>query len=290
MRVATGLMMLCAALAAAPAALAQGARAVVEGVQSPAWVERGAESRPLAPGTELRAGDRIRTGAGSRVHLKLPEGSSVKLGENARFEFAELPPERDSVFRAALRVLEGAFRFTTDALSKARRREVSVSVGTVIAGVRGTDLWGKSMREREIVCLIEGRVEVAAPNEAPVVLDQPRHFYVREQGRAQPVGFVEPERLKQWAAETELEPGRGAAVRGGAWKLALARHGTDGAARAMQAELARSGYAAEVAPVRQGRYQVYEVRIEGLASRADAEALAARLRGQHGVAEPQVVE
>jgi hypothetical protein len=289
MRTATGLA-LCAALAAAPAALAQGARAVVEGVQMPAWVERGGETRALAPGAELRAGDRVRTGAGSRVLVKLAEGSSVRLGENARFEFAEMPPERDGVFRALLRVVEGAFRFTTDALAKVRRREVSVSVGTVIAGVRGTDLWGKSAREREIVCLIEGRIDVTAPGEAPVVLDQPRHFYVREQGRAQPVGFVEPARLKEWAAETELQPGGGAAVRGGAWKLSLARHGSEGAARAMQAQLAAAGYASEVAPVRQGRYQVYEVRIEGLASRADAEALGARLRGQHGIAEPAIAE
>lgn len=289
MRAATGLV-LCAALAAAPAALAQGARAVVEGVQMPAWVERGGESRPLAPGAELRAGDRVRTGAGSRVLVRLPEGSSVRLGENARFEFAEMPPEKDGVFRALLRVVEGAFRFTTDALSKVRRREVNVSVGTVIVGVRGTDLWGKSMREREIVCLIEGRIDVSAPGEAPVVLDQPRHFYVREQGRAQPVGFVEPGQLQQWAAETEIQSGQGAALRGGAWKLALARHGAEGGARAMQAQLAGAGYATEVAPVRQGRYQVYEVRIEGLASRADAEALAARLRGQHGISEPAIAE
>lgn len=289
MKAATGLV-LCAALAAAPAVLAQGARAVVEGVQMPAWVERGGESRPLAAGAELRAGDRIRTGAGSRVLVMLPEGSSVRLGENARFEFAEMPPEKDGVFRAALRVLEGAFRFTTDALSKVRRREVSVSVGTVIAGIRGTDLWGKSVGEREIICLLEGRVDVTAPGEAPVVLDQPRHFYVREQGRAQPVGFVEPDRLRNWAAETELQPGAGAVMRGGKWGLALARHGAEGAARAMQAELARAGYAAEVAPVPQGRTPVYEVRIAGLGSRADAEALAARLRGRHGVAEPQLVE
>lgn len=289
MKVARGLA-LCAALAAAPAAAAQGARAVVEAVQSPAWVERGGQSRALAPGAELRAGDRIRTGADARVMVKLAEGSSVKLGENARVEFAEMPPEKDGVFRAVLRVAAGAFRFTTDALAKVRRREVSVTVGGVVAGVRGTDLWGKSAPDREIVCLIEGRIEVTAPGEAPLTLDQPRQFYNRIGGRAQPLGFVEPGQLERWAAETEIEPGRGAVRRGGAWKLALARHVEEREARAMQARLGRAGYSAGVAAVRDARRQLYEVRIEGLGSRADAEALGARLRGQHGIAEPAVVE
>jgi hypothetical protein len=287
-----GLVHLAAAAAlagAAAPALAQ-AGAVVEGVQMPAWIERRGETRALAPGEELRAGDRLRTGAGARVLVKLPEGSAVKLGERARFEIAEMPPERDGAFRALLRVVEGAFRFTTDALSKVRRREVSVSVGTVIAGVRGTDLWGKSMPDREIVCLIEGRIEVGAPGESPVVMDQPRQFYNRVGGRTQPLGFVEPDRLVQWSAETEIEAGRGAAVRGGKWKVALARHGTEGAARAMQKRLGDAGFAAEVGPVREGRYQRYEVRIEGLPSRAEAGALAARLRGQHGADEPMVSE
>src|SRR5687767_14260093 len=58
-------------------AFAQSA-AVVDGVQMPAWLERDGKRTPLAPGMELRAGDRVSTGDGSRVLLKLAEGSVVQ--------------------------------------------------------------------------------------------------------------------------------------------------------------------------------------------------------------------
>jgi hypothetical protein len=104
------------ALLASCPALAQVA-ATVEGLQLPAWVERGA-SPSFSPGREL--------------------------------------------FRAALNVLEGAFRFTTDVAAKTRKREVSIRAAQVTAGIRGTDLWGRSRPGNEIVCLIEGERSLRA--------------------------------------------------------------------------------------------------------------------------------
>src|SRR5688572_9075226 len=204
----TAVLLLAAAgqAAAAPAA-------IVEGVQMPAWLDRDGRSAPLAPGMELRSGDHLRTGAESRVLLRLGEGSTVKLGENAALHIAELAPV-EGVFRSALRVLQGAFRFTTAVVAKQRRRDVQISVATVTLGIRGTDVWGRSRDERQIVCLIEGSVAVGAQGEPPVVLDQPRQFYRRDQGQTQPLGFVEPQQLAEWARETEIEPGKGAAQRG----------------------------------------------------------------------------
>lgn len=115
--------------------------AVVEGVQMPVWLERGGERKPLAVGMELKSGDAVKTGAGSRALVKLSEDSTVKLGENGSLLITEVNPESGGFFKAALRIAEGAFRFTTDVLAKARRREVSIRVATVTAGIRGTDLW-----------------------------------------------------------------------------------------------------------------------------------------------------
>jgi hypothetical protein len=280
-------LLACAALqaAAAPAA-------VVEGVQMPAWAERavagGIRRIPLTPGLELRGGDEVKTGAGSRVYLKLAEGSLVKLGENASLRILELAPDRGGFFRAALHVLEGAFRFTTDALAKERRRDVSIRVATVTAGIRGTDLWGKSMAERQIVCLIDGKIEVGAEGEAPVTMDQPRQFYQRERGQTAPVGFVEPAKLVQWAAETEIADGQGAARQGGKWRVTLASAATQSEALDVYGQLRTAGYAAEIHPAKAGDKRIYHVRISRLPTKADAEALAAQLRGMHGVTEPRV--
>ena len=261
--------------------------AVVEGVQMPAWVDRGGRSYPLAPGMELRSGDQLRTGAESRVLLRFGEGSAVKLGENAALRIVELAPS-DNVFRSAMRVLQGAFRFTTAVVAKQRRRDVQVGIATVTLGIRGTDVWGRARDERQIVCLIEGSVEVGAPGEAPVTLDQPRQFYRRDQGQAQPVGFVEPQQLAEWARETEIEPGKGAAQSRGRWRVQLLSTPDMRKALALSEQLREAGYASRVIPDKDRETRLYRVRIQGLATKADAEALAARLRDQPGVSKPTV--
>jgi len=182
--------------------------ATVEGVQTPAWVERDGKRTPLVPGMELKAGDQVITGAGSRIAIKLSEGSLVKLGENGTLRFTELSTRRE-VFKAVINVLQGAFRFTTDVAAKAQKREVSIGVSQVVAGIRGTDLWGRSRGNVQVVCLIEGRIEIAAPGDPALTLDQPRQFYRREGGKALPVGFIDAKQLADWAREVEIEPGRG---------------------------------------------------------------------------------
>jgi hypothetical protein len=98
---------------------AHAAPPVVEAVQYPAWLERGGNAVPLTPGTTLQAQDRLRTGGNARVELKMPEGSAVRLGENAQFVFDRGADDR-GVFRAAMSVLAGAFRFTTTRRAGAR--------------------------------------------------------------------------------------------------------------------------------------------------------------------------
>jgi hypothetical protein len=278
--------LLAAALAACAQAFAQPA-AVVEGVQMPAWVERAGRTSPVAPGMALQAGDQVKTGAGSRLVVKLSEGSLVKLGENGTLRITEMAPSQD-LFKAAMRVLEGAFRFSTDLAAKQRRRDVNITVATVTAGIRGTDLWGRSRNEREIVCLIEGRIEVGAEGEQPVVMDQPRQFYVRDKGKTQPVGFVEPQQLNDWAKETEIERGKGAARLGGKWSVVLATAGNQRDALRVYDEVRKAGYPAEIRPSKDADKRSYVVRIRNLPSKAEAAALADSLRGKHGVENPSV--
>lgn len=258
--------------------------AIVESVQMPAWVERAGKQMPAAPGMELIATDAVRTGAGARLYIKLAEGSVLKLGENAKLQLLDLVPERSGVFRAALDVLAGAFRFTTEAIAKPRPRDFKLRVSTVTIGIRGTDLWGRSTPQDEIVCLIEGKIEVAAADEKPILMEQPRQFYQREKGKTQPLSVITSERLGELAKETEIAPGSGASRRGGKWSVTLAQADSKAAAGTLLEKLHAAGYAAESKA--QGKR--YVVRIAQLPSKAEADALAARLRGQHGVTDPKV--
>jgi len=263
--------------------------AVIDGVQMPAWRERGGERVPLVPGMELRAGDRIISGKDSRVLVKLSEGSVVKLGENGSLRLAEVSASKE-LFRAALQVLEGAFRFTTDIAAKARKREVSVRVEQVTIGIRGTDFWGRSRAERQIVCLIEGAIQVGAAGEQPVTMNQPRQFYQRDKGKTQPVGLVEPAQLQQWAEQTEIGAGKGALRRGGRFSVQLGAADREQPLRAVRDQLREAGYPAEIAQRKDGAKLTYIVRIRQLPTREEAQVLADQLKGRFGAAEPSVIQ
>jgi hypothetical protein len=283
--------LVAAAAHAADAPTSAAPPAVVEAVQMPAWLERGGLRLPLAPGMTLQSSDDLRTGANARLLLKLAEGSAVKLGENAQLKLATVQMRSDNMFASTMKVLAGAFRFTTDALAKARRREVSISVATVTAGIRGTDLWGKAAADRDIVCLIEGRIEVTREGDPAVQMDQPLSFYIAPKRRpALPVQPVNADQLKQWAEETEIEAGKGAARRGGRWKVVLASGESENDVLRVYQDVRAAGYAAELDPKRvQGR-RAYDVRIAQLPSKAEADALAAALSGRYGVSSPRVTQ
>jgi len=280
-------LLLALLLGVAPLQAFAQAAAVIDGVQMPAWRERDGNRVPLVPGMELRAGDRILTGKEARVLVKLSEGSVVKLGENGTLRLAELQPSKE-LFRAALQVLEGAFRFTTDLAAKARKREVTVRVEQVTIGIRGTDFWGRSRAERQIVCLLEGAIQVGAAGEQPVTMDKPRQFYQRDKGKTQPVGFVEAKQLAQWSLETDIQDGKGALRSGGRFSVQLAAADKEQPLRAVRDQLREAGYPAEIAQRKQGDKLTYIVRIRQLPSREEAQALANQLKGKFGVSEPRI--
>jgi hypothetical protein len=283
------------ALALAPISEAFGAsaEAEVEALQMPAWLTRGEKKLPLALGAELKSGDIITTGKESRVVLRLTDGSTVKLGENARFELNQISKKRDGgqlMFSASLGVMQGAFRFTTSPEDELRmKRNVDVKFPTVTASIVGTDLWGKSSDAREIVALIEGKVTATRKGEAPVSLDQPKTVYVAPRDApSAPVVAITLAQLNGFAQETELQPGGGAAGRGGSWKVYAARTPRQEDAVAVYERLRDAGYAAAIQPaISQGK-QIYQVRIVGLLSEADGVAVAIKLRVELGLQDVHV--
>ncbi len=266
--------------------------AEVEGLQLPVWLVRDAKREPLALATELRAGDRIESGAGARVLLRLADGSMVKLGENARFTLDGLARKRQGagLLTAALGVLEGAFRFTTTAVYNFRgARDVQVRFSTVTVGIRGTDLWGKSTDARDIVALIEGKVTLTRAGEGPVQMDQPRTVYqAPRNGPSLPIEPITAEQLGLFAAETEITPGQGALGKGGRWRVYAARANSQSEALVVYDRVREAGFPATIDPVLVAGKTVYRVRIGGLLSESDGTVLAVKLKAELGLQDVSV--
>lgn len=272
-------LLACCALASLAA---QSRPAVVEAVQYPAWLERGGNAVPLMPGLQLEAQDRLRTGGNARAQLKLAEGSAVKLGENAQFVIERV--EDRGVFRATLAVIAGAFRFTTRSVG--RTRDVTIKVKNVTAGIRGTDLWGKSTEGRDLVCLLEGKITVGSQGHPTMTLDQPRDFYQKARDGNPEVARVDAKQVEEWARETEISADGAAAGAGGRWRVVAGVKPQRDEAMAFRGTLRRAGYPAEVV----AKEGYFLVQVAGLPGESQARLLMANLRGVAGVALPTVHE
>jgi len=267
-------------------ALAGARTLTVEAVVSPAWVEHADGGRePLVPGAELRNGDRVLTGSGARALLRMAEGSAVKLGENASLGVDRLADKgiaASRVVSGALDVAQGAFRFTTRFFGAPRAsRDLNIRIATVTAGIRGTDLWGKSSSERDVVCLIEGRIFVQHQEQA-FTMQEPLSFFIAgRDGKRQPVAPVPAAQLQEWATETEIAPASGASRRGGTHRVALAAVADANAAATLAGKLRAEGYPARVRAYRadgaDGGLR-YAVDVIGLGSAEDAAQMAGALR------------
>jgi len=257
--------------------------ATVEAVQSPAWRDRGGVTVPLAPGMELKSGDVLRTGPGARAYLLLAEGSRVKLGEAARFTLHSRSLQPEKVFRGALDILAGAFRFTTSKLKKTLPRDVAIRVGTATIGIRGTDLWGRTNADGDLVALIEGRIEITRAGQA-TDLGQPMTYYDAPIGKAAEVKVLDPETFVKLTRQTEILPGDGVSRAKGKWRVSAGSAASEEAALELYDQVREAGFAARIRPseVEGGGWR-YEVRLGGFASAAEADVAAARLQAATGI-------
>ncbi|HYH43770.1 MAG TPA: FecR domain-containing protein [Burkholderiales bacterium] len=257
----------------------------VESVLSPAWVERANGRRePLAVGMVLGNKEKVHTGDGGRALLRLADGSAFKLGDSALLGADELNHKQDAkggVVSASLDVVRGAFRFTTGLLAKSEaQRNVRVKVNAVTAGIRGTDVWGKSDSDRDIVCLLEGRINVTH-GAAQFTMQEPLSFYIApRKGQAQPPSRVTADQVKQWQAETEIDARSGATRSGGTAAVTVSSAGDERTATALRDKLRDSGFPAEFERAVEGGAARYHVRILSLPDADEAGVLAQRLQRQ----------
>ncbi len=283
-------------LTALPAWAAARPNLVVESVQMPAWVEHeNGVHQALAIGAVLANRDKINTGVSARVLLRLADGSTIKLGENATLTLDDLGQQKDKIKQlvtATLDVLAGAFRFTTQAIYKFHgERDIKVKLVTITAGIRGTDIWGKHTDDRDVLALLEGKITVIHGTEAFTMDQQQSVYTVPKESPPTPVAPLDSKLLEKWSLETEIVPGGGAVLAGGKWKVYVATAASQEGALAIYDKLSDAGYAADIRPVKKDGNIVYRLRISNLPSKQEAQILAAKLKEQKdqlGIEEPTV--
>jgi hypothetical protein len=188
-------------------------------------------------------------------------------------------------------VTKGAFRLTTDIFRKYQtRRAINIRAGTVTAGVRGTDLWGKSDSEKDLICLLEGRIVVSHPEGEATELSEPLQYYAADKGKAPgPVASIDQQQLAAWAAQTELQDGVGTAKRGGRWAVTLTTAESQAVALDVYDRAVASGVTPKIRPVKaEDESYRYELSVRQIASEAQARQVAERLARELDLPAPRV--
>jgi len=253
---------------------------LVEGIRLPAWVMRDGQRKPLALGAALKNSDQVSTGSNARVLLRLGDGSMVKLGENASLELSNLVQKPQNHFIAAtLKVLEGAFRFTTGTAMKHRAsRDITVQFATLTAGIRGTDIWGKNLGDKEVIVLIEGKITVTRAGEQTIQMNDALTYLQAPRTGAATMQPVLADQLKAWADETELGEAHGSLRKGGRWKLYIGSYREQLQALSLYDSLRREGYPVRIQPQQAEDGMRYRLRLAGFPSQQEADVVGLRLK------------
>ncbi len=273
-----------------PSTGAERAAAIVDAVQMPAWIERQGGLHALAPGTVLGNQDRLITGPDARVRVQLADGSVLGVGEDSEMRLNALGVREKQVFTAAIDVPLGSLRLRTgNSSSQHRQRAINLRFGSITAGIRGTDLWGRADADGDRVCLLEGVITIVHPDDQAQQLSEQSSCYLARKGAAPTLSASPAGELSLWATHTDIQSGNGETTRNGRWVLELAIVDSESAALDLYDHAHAAGYAARIMPqaATGGGYR-YAVRIMKLATRSDAEALAVRAARTLQLASPRV--
>lgn len=132
----------------------------VSGLVGTATAGNGVPARALAVGAALHAGDRVTTGASSRLEIRFSDDSLMVIGESSRVQLKEFAP-RTGGGSALLELLEGILRI--DLAPDSLWRDFDVRTYTAVASVRSTEWVVEAEPGRTAVFVVSGSVEVTDP-------------------------------------------------------------------------------------------------------------------------------
>ena len=112
-------------------------------------------SRPLQDGSSILVGDRVATGADSRLRLKMNDGALLTLGSSSSITI-EAWNESETLGQAVVDVVEGVFLAASGAIARLGPDRMVVNTPAATLGIRGTEVWGDASPDRLAVALLSG--------------------------------------------------------------------------------------------------------------------------------------
>jgi hypothetical protein len=95
--------------------------------------------RPLGRGAVIFVGDRVATGAKTRLRLRMINGATITLGDNSAIVIEAT--EREKGGSSILRSLQGVLLAVTAALTPSDKETMTIKTSEAVLGIRGTTVW-----------------------------------------------------------------------------------------------------------------------------------------------------
>lgn len=149
---ACAVLFICLAVVPPPADAAM----VVIRINGTPTTERAGKTTPLHSGDTAATGDVLVTDATAKAELLLPDGSLLTIGPKSRVVVDAFLADSAGL-KARLRVLAGQFKIAI-AKFAGGPSDYEIRTPTAVAGVRGTVLWGDTVRDA--ICALEGEITV----------------------------------------------------------------------------------------------------------------------------------
>jgi hypothetical protein len=141
--------LLCGGLPVRPQARVPAA--TVSLVEGTAQARRGAGiPHDLRQGSSVRQGDLIETGDDTRLELKLPDASALRLGARARMALAAAQFDRPARRQLAVRLFVGKVWARVTSVAGGEQR-FQIETENVVAGVRGTTFRIDAHEDRSVL-------------------------------------------------------------------------------------------------------------------------------------------
>jgi hypothetical protein len=129
---------LAATIAAAPALAQQGGQ--IKRMEGDVRIVRAGQTLLAKPGQDIRARDRIVTGANGAAGFTTPDSGMFSLGPNSQMIVDEIAFNRQTQDgNIAVRFLKGTFSVVTGILGKIAPQKTRIQTPTATIGVRGTE-------------------------------------------------------------------------------------------------------------------------------------------------------